>query len=216
MPGAISQLAFSFTLMAMAAVCLPSSAQSPDAADLGKTTLPSGIVRISGTEPSSHIQYVRMVWAGKLLSPADPAPDPAPSIIAQCTVRPNGKAFFDLFANFGAFTDLAFYPPWKPKGPRDFAPATEKATITMEFLGYTRVKPVKKQWEIPVETPGQYRYNQPGLGSPNMEDLSYYLQYLIALPTLRLTFGRQSAEFNMAPVLEQIRKEPGCVAARLR
>ncbi len=60
----------------------------------------------------------------------------------------------------------------------------------MDFLGYKPVKPVRRQWEIPVQTPGQYRYNPPGGGSSNMEDITYYLRYLLALPTLRLTLRR--------------------------
>jgi hypothetical protein len=81
-------------------------------------------------------------------------------------MKPNGKFSFELFANFGGATDLAFYPPWIPASKDDlFPPRTEKANMTMKFLGYTHVKPVRRQWEIPVQTPGQYRYNPPGSGS---------------------------------------------------
>ena len=97
--------------------------------------------------------------------------------------------------------------------------------MTMDFLGYTHVKPVRRQWEIPVQTPGQYRYNPPGSGSANLEEITFYLRYLIALPTLRLTLdshstdGRftysRSAEFLTTPLLDEIRKEPLCQAAAL-
>ena len=85
--------------------------------------------------------------------------------------------------------------------------------MTMEFLGYTRVKPVRRQWEIPVQTPGQYRYNPPGSGSANLENITYYLRYLIALSTLRLTLGNLSVEFMSTPLLAEIRKEQLCSAA---
>jgi hypothetical protein len=90
---------------------------------------------------------------------------------------------------------------------------SDKAVLTMEFLGYTHVKPVRRQWEIPVQTPGQYRYNSPGGGSANLEEITYYLRYLVALPTLRLTLDSRSAEFLTTPLLDQIRKEPLCRAA---
>ena len=85
----------------------------------------------------------------------------------------------------------------------------------MEFLGYTHVKPVRRQWEVPVQTPGQYRYNPPGAGSANLEEIAYYLRYLVALPTLRLTLDNHSADFLTTPPLDEIRKKPLCRAASL-
>jgi hypothetical protein len=184
-----------------------------------KTTISSGIDRLAGQESTSHIQYVRLILAGSLLtpSPADsPALLPVPTLIAQCTLRPNGKSYFELFANFGGVTDLAYHPPWTPTSQTDlFPPRTEKVTFTMDFLGYTHVKPVRRQWEIPVQTPGQYRYNPPGSGSANLEEISYYLRYLLALPTLHLTLDNRSADFLTTPLLNEIRKDPLCRAAAI-
>jgi hypothetical protein len=199
----------------LALLCASSSlaSQQPITQEPEKTKLPGGIDRVAGQEPTSHIQYVRLILSGSLRTvPADsPAPSPAPMLIAQCTLRPNGKSFFELFANFGGATDLAFYPPWTPASPQDlFPPRSEKVTLTMDFLGYTRVKPVRRQWEIPVQTPGQYRYNPPGAGSANLEEITYYLHYLLALPTLRLTLNDRSADFLTTPLLDAIRKEPLC------
>jgi hypothetical protein len=184
-----------------------------------KTTLGSGVDRISGLDASSKIRYVRLILPGSLHTASaaeSPAPSPGPTLIAQCTLKPNGKSAFELFANFGGATDLAFYPPWAPTSTHDlFPPRTDKAVLTMEFLGYTHVKPVRRQWEIPVQTPGQYRYNSPGGGSANLEEITYYLRYLVALPTLRLTLDSRSAEFLTTPLLDEIRKEPLCRAAAL-
>jgi hypothetical protein len=184
-----------------------------------KTTLASGVDRISGLEASSKIRYVRLILPGSLHTPsaADAATlSPGPTLIAQCTLKPNGKSAFELFANFGGATDLAFYPPWAPTSTQDlFPPRTDKAVLTMEFLGYTHVKPVRRQWEIPVQTPRQYRYNSPGGGSANLEEITYYLRYLVALPTLRLTLDSRSAEFLTTPLLDEIRREPLCRAAAL-
>ncbi|WP_353073169.1 hypothetical protein [Tunturiibacter gelidiferens] len=193
--------------------------EQPDRPQFVKTTLADGIDRVAGQEPGSQIKYVRLALAGSLRLPAaadSSLPLPAPTLIAQCTLRPNGKSYFELFANFGGATDLTFYPPWTPASQDDlFPPRTEKVPITMDFLGYTRVKPVRRQWEIPVQTPGQYRYNPPGPGSTNLEEIAYYLRYLVALPTLRLTLGNNSADFLTTPLLNEIRKEPLCRAAAL-
>jgi hypothetical protein len=182
-----------------------------------KTTLPSGIDRVAGQDASSRIQYVRLILTGSLRtdsSATGSASSLPPTLIAQCTLKPSGKSLFELFANFGGATDLAFYPPWVPASKEDlFPPTTEKAIITMEFLGYTHVKPVRRQWEVPVQTPGQYRYNPPGAGSANLEEITYYLRYLASLPTLRLTLGNRSADFLTTPLLSEIRKEPLCRAA---
>jgi hypothetical protein len=200
-------------------LCVPCAlaGQQPDTQAPEKTTLPTGIDRLAGQDAASHIQYVRLVLSGSLRTPAEgPAPSSAPTLIAQCTLRPNGRSFFELFANFGGATDLAFYPPWTPASREDlFPPQTEKAVFTMEFLGYTHVKPVRRQWEIPVQTPGQYRYNPPGGGSANLEEITFYLRYLVALPTLRLTLDHRSAEFLTTPLLAEIRKEPLCRVAAL-
>jgi hypothetical protein len=184
-----------------------------------KTTLADGIERLADQEPTSRIKYVRLILLGSAPAGtplASATPSSPPSLIAQCTLRPNGRSYFELFANFGGATDLAFYPPWTPASKEDlFPPRTEKVTLTMDFLGYTHVKPVRRQWEIPVQTPGQYRYNPPGRDSANLEEIAYYLRYLLALPTLRLTLGNKSAEFLTTPLLNEIRKEPLCRAAGL-
>ena len=188
-----------------------------DSSQPEKTTRANGIDRLAGTETTSKIQYVRLILSGSLYTapPAEP-PDPPPTLIAQCTLRPNGRSYFELFANFGGATDLAYYPPWTPASKQDlFPPTTQKVTITMDFIGYKPVKPVRRQWEIPVQTAGQYRYNPPGGGSFNMEEITYYLRYLLALPTLRLTLNDRSAEFMTTPLLDAIRKEPLCHASGL-
>jgi hypothetical protein len=217
MPASLPHVSTVAFLLSLLCASCALAGQQPDTQTPEKTTLPTGIDRLAGQDATSHIQYVRLILAGSLRTPADgPAPSPAPTLIAQCTLRPNGRSFFELFANFGGATDLAFYPPWTPASREDlFPPRTEKAVFTMEFLGYTHVKPVRRQWEIPVQTPGQYRYNPPGGGSANLEEITFYLRYLVALPTLRLTLDHRSADFLTTPLLNEIRKEPLCRAAAL-
>jgi len=219
MPDSPLHIAHVALLLALLCASSPLTGQQPGSQEPEKTTLPTGIDRLAGQDAASHIQYVRLILSGSLRSPSaadGPAPSPAPMLIAQCTLRPNGKSYFELFANFGGATDLAFYPPWVPASKQDlFPPRTEKVTFTMDFLGYTHVKPVRRQWEIPVQTPGQYRYNPPGGGSANLEEITYYLRYLLALPTFRLTLDNRSADFLTTPLLNEIRKEPLCRAAGL-
>jgi hypothetical protein len=62
---------------------------------------------------------------------------------------------------------------------------------------------------------GQLRYNNPAVGSSNMEDIAYYLQVLRSLPTLRVTAGPQSASFLTTPLLAQLHNEPLCRASGL-
>jgi hypothetical protein len=216
----------------------------PGAAHGQQTALSPGLSRVSGTDSSSHIEYVRLFVAGSPVSPqgspsfAEPRlqsdPNPlavaslsshsvehsdatiGPTLIAQCTRRPSGKLAFELLANFGGVSDVAYYPPWTPANSSDlFPPQLEKATITMDFLGYTHVKPVKRQWEALLQPAGEYRYNAPSTGSSNLEDSTYYLRFLLALPTLRLTLNQKVAEFNTTALLDQIRREPLCKASLL-
>jgi hypothetical protein len=214
-----AETAFSVTVLLCLLLCSWSlfAASQADPQQAAKTTLPNGVDRLAGTESASRIQYVRLILTGSLRGnlPAQP-PVPPPTLIAQCTLRPTGRSYFELFANFGGATDLAYYPPWTPATKYDlFPPITQKVTITMDFLGYKPVKPARRQWEIPIQTPGQYHYNPPGGGSSNMEEITYYLRYLLALPTLRLTLGDRSAEYMTTPLLNAIRKESLCRASGL-
>jgi hypothetical protein len=219
MPERLLHAALVSLVLAVLCASQALNAQQANSEQPEKTTLGSGIERVAGQEASSHIRYVRLALAGppQNSSAVDSADHPPPPmLIAQCTLRPNGKSVFELFATFNGALDMTFYPPWTPTSKEDlFPPRTDKVTITMEFLGYTHVKPVRRQWEIPVQTPGQYRYNPPGGGSQNLEEIAYYLRYLLALPTLRLTLDNRSAEFLTTPLLNEIRKEPLCRAAGL-
>ena len=88
--------------------------------------------------------------------------------------------------------------------------------MTMEFLGYTHVKPVKRAWEFLQAPEGELRYAAPGMRSPNMEPISFYLQDLKALPTLRLTApARGTLEFETTKWLQAVKAEPLCAAAGL-
>jgi hypothetical protein len=187
--------------------------QAQDAAHL--STIAANLARTEGIDAASGIAYTRLYISDK------PSPDATtldltqPTLTVQCTKRPNGKLSFELFINFGGVTDTSFYPPFKPTEDAPFPPATAKAIYTMEFLGYTKVKPMKRQWEHVVQPAGQLRYNNPGGGSTNLEEAAYFFQYLRSLPTLRITGEAHTASFLTDGLQAQLRKEPLCGASGL-
>jgi hypothetical protein len=184
------------------------------------------MARLDGAEPSSGIAYTRLFISAQPDTPDTSQPTNAPppqtldlsrpTLTAECTRRPNGKFVFDLFVNFGNVTDTAYYPPWKPANADDlFPPTTVKTTLTLEFLGYTKYKPAKRQFEFVTNPPNQLRYSSPGLYSKNLEEFTYFFQVLKALPTLKITGEGHTASFFVTPLLTQLHSEPLCKAAGL-
>jgi hypothetical protein len=215
------QVSYLTALAAATLLALPAFALAQDATHL--VTIAPNLARTEGIDPSSGIAYTRLFVS----SQPSPSPPPAtaatppftldlsqPTLTAQCTRRPNGKLVFELFVNFGGVTDTAFYHPWTPADGGEFAPQTPKLTLTMEFLGYTHVKPAKRQWERVDQPHGQLRYTPPGRDA-NLEDISYYFQYLRALPTLRITGDGHTASFLTTALQAQLHKEPLCTASSL-
>lgn len=185
-------------------------------------TIGPHLARTEGVDSSSGIAYTRIYLAAdtpaNTATPHTPSPTfdlSQPTLTAQCTMRPDGRHFLEIFVNFGGVTDTTFYPPFKPTDTDLFPPRTPKAIYTMEFLGYTKVKPFKRQWEHVLLPYGQLRYNSPGMGSPNLEEFSFYLQYLRALPTLRLSGEGHVVSFSTQPLLERLHSEPLCTASGL-
>ncbi len=105
--------------------------------------------------------------------------------------------------------------PWHSTGENDlFPPRTPKIQLTLDFIGYTKVRPFKRQFEG-VEAPGpaQLRYLNPGAGSTNMEPPGWFFQYLGALPTFRLSGNGHVADFPTTGWLAELHKEPLCAAS---
>jgi len=192
-------------------LCIPLHAQVQ--------TLAPGLRKLSGVEPTSKIEYTRIFLDGTLVPPNSPfnvfpfTTESTPVLIAECTQPPSGKPRFELHAHFGDVQDTAYYPPWHPTPDDLYPPETVKITVTMDFFGYTKVKPAKRQWEYLTAPVGELRYNPPSSRSHNLEEITFYLQYLKALPTLRLTLQDKAAQFNINPLFDAIRKDPLCRAA---
>jgi hypothetical protein len=196
----------------------------PNRAD-PRTVLSPGLRKLSGTEPTQHIQYARIFLDGRMVPAGSPpntqaslpnTKDRPPVLIAQCTRPSNGRLRFELFLNYGLVNDFTYHPPWRSSGPDDpFPPRTEKTPIIFNFYGYINWKPIRRQWEAQVSPVGELRYNPPSAGSSNMEEVTFYLQYLKALPTLRLTSGTYAAQFETAPWVAAVHSEPLCAASGL-
>ena len=178
------------------------------------------MARSEGVDPASHISYVRLFLFSPMMEPGHAPgiqagfPFVRPALTGQCTRDEKGKLGFELFANFGGVTDTAFYPPWQPTPQETFAPSTPKVKMTMEFLGYTRVTPFKRQFEaVLAPGPAQLRYVPPGSGSSNLEPPGWFFRYLRSLPTLRLSANGQVATFETAAWLQHLHAEPMCAAS---
>lgn len=196
----------------------------PDRSD-PRITLGPGLRKLGGTEPRQHIDFVRIFLDGRMV-PVNSPPDTQdtlpetkgrpPVLIAQCIRPPRGKLRFELFTNYGLVNDFTYHPPWRSTGPDDpFPPRTEKTSITFNFYGYIHSKPVRRQWEAQADPVGELRYNPPSAGSSNMEEVTFYLQYLKALPTLRLTSGTYAAQFETAAWVKAVHDEPLCAGSGL-
>jgi hypothetical protein len=206
----IRDVLFFYAVVALScASFLAAKAQQP-------TALTPTLARTEGVEPISAIAFTRLYLTAQT-DPPPPAFDiTRPTLTVQCTRRPGDKYLFELFVNFGNITDTAFYPPWHRTDDTElFAPRTEKIPLTMEFLGYTRVKPVRRDFEFVIAPAGQLRYNPPSTLSRNLEEITYFLQFLRALPTFHLSYPGHAATFLTEPLLAQIRKEPICRASGL-
>jgi hypothetical protein len=173
---------------------------------LGQTAVKS----LNGLDGATGITY-------RLLSVPGKGPNGTPELAAQCTKTAEGKMRFELLVNpGGAAEELAFYAPWSAKEGGVFAPSRPKTNVTMEFLGYVQEKPVKRQWVMLEHPAGWMEYNTPSGGSSNMEDISLYLRYLLALPVLRLsTPSLPAISFDTTALLQAVKAEPVCAAAKL-
>ncbi len=167
-----------------------------------------------GVEPSSGIHYALLSVEGKSLGLVQPATPPR--LTAQCTKDAGGKLRFELLADEGGAPALQYFPPWKPSRDDQFAPRLEAVTVTMEYIGYVKEKPVKRQWDRLDQMHEVLKYSTPGLASHNLEDVRYPLQYMRSLPRLHLTVpGHAVLEFETLPWQAKIRAEPLCGASGL-
>ena len=176
----------------------------------------------TGTDAASGIAWTLISMEGKVVGDgAGPgAAERLPRLTAQCTKDAKGKLRFELLADVGDVREVRFVAPFKPANDQQFPPNPAKIPVTMEFLGYMKVKPVKRQWTAIDGLAGEWKYATPGMRSANMEEVMFYMQYLKALPTLRLTLPDSAGksvlvEFATTEWQARVKAEPICWASSL-
>ena len=172
----------------------------------------------TGTDAASGISWRLISMEGKVVGTG--AAERPPRLTAQCTKDAKGKLRFELLADVGDVQEVRFVPPFQPTNDQSFPPNLPKPTVTMEFLGYMKVKPVKRQWTAIDGLAGEWKYATPGMRSANMEEVMFYMQYLRALPTLRLTLPDSTGksvvvEFATTEWQARVKAEPMCWASSL-
>ena len=172
----------------------------------------------TGIDAGSGIAWTLISTDGKVVGTG--AAERVPRLTAQCTKDAKGKLHFELLADVGDVAEVLFVPPFRPARDGAFPPSLPKAAVTMEFLGYMKVKPVKRQWVAIDGLAGEWKYATPGMRSGNMEEVMFYLQYLKALPTLRLTLPNGTGkpvvvEFETTRWQAKVKAEPMCWASAL-
>jgi hypothetical protein len=177
------------------------------------TVIAPSLARVSGADDVTHITYTSF-----FLNAADTAAFDmtAPTLTAQCWQEATGKQRFDLLINFGGVADSS---PWQPFHPTAAHPTPSPvlgySTLTFAFFGYTKAKPIRLEFVRLRQPEGQLRYNPTGIHSHNLEDATFVMQFLLALPTLRVNDGAHQVEFHAAPLLAQLHSEPLCRASGL-
>jgi hypothetical protein len=191
----------------------------------------AGIATASGTDAGTGVAYALISVEGKVVgAPIGPLPpqvaamipaaattsDAQPRLTAQCTKDTAGALKFELFADMGGVGTLAYHPPWKPTPQMQVQPPIQSVMMTTQFLGYTKIKPLRLGWTYLRELPGEMRYATPGFHSANMESEKVFVQYLRALPTVRMTIvGRGTVEFETSGWQTAVKAEPLCGASGL-
>jgi hypothetical protein len=173
----------------------------------------------AGTDAGSGIAWVLISLNGRVVGGESTA---IPRLTAQCTKDAKGKLRFELLADLGDVPELRFVPPFKSTSTQLFPPPVMKPMVTMKFLGYRKLKPVKRQWTAIDGLNGEWKYATPGGSSANMEEVMFYMQYLKALPTLRLTLPSASGsgspvvvEFETVAWQVKVKAEALCWASAL-
>ena len=167
-----------------------------------------------GIDAGSGIHYAMLSVEGKSLGPAQPATPPR--LTAQCTKDAAGKLRFELLVDEGGAPPLEYIPPFKSTSDTPFAPPVEAVIVTMEYLGYVKEKPVKRQWDRVHGLSSEFKYATPAMTSKNLEEVTRCLQYLRSLPRLHLAFpGRPLLEFETATWQARVHAEPLCGASGL-
>jgi hypothetical protein len=209
MPAFLKNLSWALALALFVALAT-ANAQTPDAAPAAAPSDPNAPVRLEGTDPGSGIHWVRI--AVNATSPAA-APAQAGHFILECR-ETRGKREVDWYVSFGFIPVQSFDPPFKATKDNPFPPSNPIVKLKMSFEGYMKTKPFTRAWEgLPS---GEYRYCNSSMGCSNLDQARFYMSYVNALPTLRISFAKKSdgdapeQVFNLDGLVHEANKTPIC------
>ena len=168
-------------------LCIPSLAQLQ--------TLAPGPRKLTATEPTTQLTYVR-IFSTEYLSPRTAHPTPP---LADDTLH-HACSHRAVHAQYCRQTSFrAPHPLWRRRRYRLLSSMafhrsqrslSARNTQDNRHHGLLRIhqgKARKAAMGVPHRSRRRTRYSPPAMGSRNLEDITYYLQFLRALPTLRLT-----------------------------
>lgn len=174
------------------------------------TSSAPSLSHVEGTDADLRTHYVR-------LSVSTPVSGTEPEMASRFTVEcrdVKGKHDLLWFLSFGGVPVQPFMPPVKPSPGHPFRPKYRKVKLKMDFEGYMRTKPYTRAWE---ELPsGEFRFCNAGVHCPNMETARFYMAFLNALPTLRISFTNSSdgtspeQVFQLRSLVDEANKTPLC------
>lgn len=198
--------------IALLALCLItpllSQAQSANASP---ESIGENLLRLEGTDQPSGIHYLKLIV---LLNPTNAtAPETLPRFTIECREQA-GKRSLHWLLRFDGSPDFAFQHPNVSTKENLYPIPNPSVDLKMRFEGYMQSKDFKRQWEI-LPT-GELHYRNPGLGSSNMDNPRYFLQWLNSLPNLRIVYAKTTANtarelvFPLQPALAQLAKSNLC------
>ena len=160
---------------------------------------------ITGGDPDSSISYVRVILPAERAE----AVSDSPALTVEC-LEINSKKRMDIYLDFGG-ADRSFHPPAKPDPVTHFPPSNPSVRLKLVFEGY---KPFNRTWEVMPS--GEYRYRQPGIGSPNLDGVQFFLLYMYSVPVMHVSFtdpkaSAKTAEFHTSGLMAEMRKQSLCM-----
>jgi hypothetical protein len=158
-----------------------------------------------GQDAGSEIAYVRISLFGENSGGVSAA---RPALTVEC-IEKKGKRRVGLYVDFGD-ADHSFHPPPERDRLTHFLPHNPSVRLTLAFKDY---KSFKLAWEVmPTH---EYKYRAPGLGNPNLEEVSSVLRFMSLVPVVRVSYAdqkvsEQSAEFNTAGLIAEMNRTALC------
>jgi hypothetical protein len=173
-------------------------------ASFAQTATAPGLAIIEGQDADSGLMYARITLPAEQASGAADSP----ALTVQCS-QLNSRKKIDLYFDFGG-VDRSFHAPEKPDPVTHLLPANPSVRLRLTFEGY---KPFNRTWEVMPW--GEYRYRQPGVNSPNLDTVQFFLAYMYSVPVLHMTFTEKkasgkTAEFHTSGLIAEMKKNHLC------